>query len=242
MSNTRAAPINAKPRAFAGVNDRRLTQASHRTVVFPFHDNLQLRRIGRADPLFEGVKRAVDIAGAATVTLLISPLLAGLAVAIKADSKGPVLFKQRRTGRYGQVFYIYKFRSMTTMDDGAVVRQAEAGDQRVTRLGRFIRATSLDELPQLFNVLRGEMSLVGPRPHALAHDEFYAKLIPGYRLRQAVKPGITGLAQVRRQRGPTPTVDLMANRVESDIQYVRSRSVMLDLKILVRTVFALKGL
>jgi putative colanic acid biosynthesis UDP-glucose lipid carrier transferase len=187
------------------------------------------------------VKRAIDVAVASAATLFVMPLLAAIAVAIKLDSSGPVLFRQSRNGYRGEPFRIFKFRTMTVMEDGGTVVQASKNDQRVTRIGRFLRRTSLDELPQLFNVLSGEMSLVGPRPHALAHDELYAKMIENYALRQHVKPGITGWAQVNGYRGETPTVDLMYRRIEFDLWYAANCSLPLDILILVRTVTVLWG-
>ena len=186
-------------------------------------------------------KRVIDIAAASFITLFVLPLLAGIAVAIKLDSPGPVLFRQNRNGARGRTFRIFKFRTMTVMEDGGAVVQASKNDQRVTRIGRFLRRSSLDELPQLFNVLSGEMSLVGPRPHALAHDELYAKIIENYALRQHVKPGITGWAQVNGFRGETPTVDLMYRRIELDLWYAANCSLTLDIFILLRTVSVLWG-
>jgi Undecaprenyl-phosphate glucose phosphotransferase len=187
------------------------------------------------------VKRTIDVAVASAATLFVLPLFAAIAVAIKLDSSGPVLFRQSRNGCRGEPFRIFKFRTMTVMEDGGTVVQASRNDQRVTRIGRFLRRTSLDELPQLFNVLAGEMSLVGPRPHALAHDELYAKMIENYALRQHVKPGITGWAQVNGYRGETPTVDLMYRRIEYDLWYAANCSLPLDILILVRTVTVLWG-
>jgi putative colanic acid biosynthesis UDP-glucose lipid carrier transferase len=154
------------------------------------------------------------------------------------DSRGPALFRQTRTGLNGRQFRIYKFRTMTVQEDGAVIRQATQGDARVTQIGRMLRKTSLDELPQLINVIRGEMSLVGPRPHALAHDKYYGREIPAYERRFAVKPGITGWAQVNGARGETATVADMQRRVDLDLWYVEHRSLALDLKILAWTVVA----
>ncbi len=187
------------------------------------------------------VKRAIDVVVAGSATLFILPLLVVIALAVKFDSKGPVLFRQSRNGYRGKPFRIFKFRTMTVMEDGQAVVQARKNDQRVTRVGRFLRKTSLDELPQLLNVLLGEMSLVGPRPHAVAHDELYAKLIENYALRQHVKPGITGWAQVNGYRGETPTVDLMYRRIEYDLWYAANCSLSLDILILVRTASALWG-
>jgi Undecaprenyl-phosphate glucose phosphotransferase len=185
------------------------------------------------------VKRVVDIALASTALLCLWPLFLIIAVAIKLDSRGGVIFTQNRVGFNGRTFRIYKFRSMRTLDDGPVVVQAKRGDARVTGVGRWIRSTSLDELPQLFNVLKGDMSLVGPRPHVIAHDREYSALIEDYAMRHHVKPGITGLAQVVGYRGETATPDLMARRVEYDLWYIANWSLWLDLKILARTVIAL---
>jgi Undecaprenyl-phosphate glucose phosphotransferase len=185
-----------------------------------------------------GTKRALDIAVAAFVLCLLAPAFIVIAAAIKLDSSGPVFFQQRRNGYRGREFRIVKFRTMTVQEDGDAVTQARRDDQRVTRVGRWLRKTSFDELPQLLNILRGEMSLVGPRPHAVAHDELYAKLIENYELRQHVKPGVTGWAQVNGLRGETPTVDLMFRRIEFDLWYAANSSVALDLQILARTVSA----
>ena len=187
------------------------------------------------------VKRAIDIVAASAATLFVLPLFAAIAVAIKLDSSGPVFFRQNRNGYRGEPFRIFKFRTMTVMEDGGTVVQASRNDQRVTRVGRFLRRTSLDELPQLFNVLSGEMSLVGPRPHALAHDELYARMIENYAVRQHVKPGITGWAQVNGYRGETPTLDLMYRRIEYDLWYAANCSLPLDILILVRTATVLWG-
>jgi putative colanic acid biosynthesis UDP-glucose lipid carrier transferase len=158
------------------------------------------------------------------------------------DSPGPVFFQQQRTGWNGKKFNIWKFRSMVVHDSGAgPLKQAEKHDPRITRVGRFIRKTSLDELPQLINVLRGEMSLVGPRPHAIQHDAEYSKRIANYFGRHSIKPGITGLAQVRGYRGETKDINQMIHRIESDIEYINNWSIWLDISILFRTVTALSG-
>jgi putative colanic acid biosysnthesis UDP-glucose lipid carrier transferase len=182
------------------------------------------------------VKRATDFALAAIILVLISPVMLALAIGVKLSSPGPVIFKQRRTGLDGKDILVFKFRSMVTQDNGAVVRQATKGDPRITPFGAFIRKTSLDELPQLFNVLFGSMSLVGPRPHAVAHNEEYRKIVQAYMLRHKVRPGITGWAQVNGYRGETDTVDKMAARVHYDLEYLRNWSLALDLKIIARTV------
>jgi undecaprenyl-phosphate galactose phosphotransferase/putative colanic acid biosynthesis UDP-glucose lipid carrier transferase len=181
------------------------------------------------------LKRAVDVMLAGAAVALLAPLLLIVSTAIKLTSRGPIIFKQDRRGFNGQKFRIYKFRTMTVMENGARIAQAQPNDKRVTTLGSFLRATSIDELPQLFNVLRGEMSLVGPRPHAIAHDDEYSKLIGNYPYRQHVKPGITGWAQVNGFRGETGRIELMEQRVDLDLWYVSNWSVWLDLAILART-------
>jgi exopolysaccharide biosynthesis polyprenyl glycosylphosphotransferase len=180
-------------------------------------------------------KRVLDVSASLLLVLLLAPVLALVSLAILLDSRGPLLFCQRRTGRNGKTFGILKFRSMHVLEDGAEVTQAARGDARVTRVGRVIRKLSLDELPQLFNVIAGDMSLVGPRPHALAHDTFYGAAISNYALRQKVKPGITGWAQVNGARGATPTLDVMRQRVDLDAWYVAHAGLALDLQILLRT-------
>jgi putative colanic acid biosynthesis UDP-glucose lipid carrier transferase len=181
------------------------------------------------------VKRASDLALAGTALLLTSPLLLAIAWGVKRSSPGPVLFKQRRYGMDGREIVVYKFRTMTCTEDGNAIRQAARGDPRVTRFGRFLREYSLDELPQFINVLQGRMSVVGPRPHAVAHNEMYRKLIRGYMLRHKVKPGITGLAQVNGLRGETDTIEKMRSRVECDLEYLRHWSLILDLQIVLKT-------
>jgi exopolysaccharide biosynthesis polyprenyl glycosylphosphotransferase len=164
------------------------------------------------------------------------PLLILVALAIKIDSRGPVLFRQTRYGFNGKPFKIFKFRSMSVLEDGATIIQARAGDSRVTRIGALIRKTSIDEIPQLLNVLRGEMSIVGPRPHAAAHDDYYLEQIEDYAFRHHVKPGITGWAQVHGQRGETETLDKMQQRVQYDLWYINNWSLWLDCMIMLRTV------
>ena len=181
------------------------------------------------------IKRALDIVLATALLVFLSPILVLIAVLIKCDSAGPVLFRQMRTGYRGQLFRIFKFRTMRVLEDGPVVMQASREDHRVTRIGGILRRSSLDELPQLLNVLTGDMSLVGPRPHAVAHDKSYALQIPDYILRQHVLPGITGWAQVNGFRGETSTIDAMYRRVEHDIWYARNCSLFLDVQIMFRT-------
>jgi putative colanic acid biosysnthesis UDP-glucose lipid carrier transferase len=186
-------------------------------------------------------KRAMDIVISGLGLLALSPLLLLIAAGVKATSRGPVLFRQRRYGLDGEEILVYKFRSMKVCEDGPVVTQARKSDPRVTPLGAFLRRSSLDELPQLINVLEGKMSLVGPRPHAVAHNEQYRKLIDGYMIRHKVRPGITGLAQVNGLRGETETLEKMAARVRFDLEYLRNWSPWLDIKILFKTVGALVG-
>lgn len=182
------------------------------------------------------LKRSADLVLGTLLLLGAAIPMLAVAAAVKFTSKGPVFFRQKRYGINGQEILVWKFRSMTCQDNGAAVKQATKGDSRITPVGAFLRKTSLDELPQLFNVLEGSMSLVGPRPHASAHNEQYRSLIDGYMLRHKVKPGITGLAQVMGYRGETETLDKMEGRVRYDHQYIRDWSLGMDLKILARTV------
>jgi exopolysaccharide biosynthesis polyprenyl glycosylphosphotransferase len=186
-------------------------------------------------------KRSLDVvvALASLVTLLPALLLIGLV--IRLESPGSVIFRQDRVGLRGRVFRIWKFRTMYDDQLEPTCSQASRGDPRVTRFGRFLRHTSLDELPQLINVLAGDMSLIGPRPHAVEHDRYYSPLIPGYDLRHLVRPGITGWAQVNRCRGETETLDKMVRRLEHDLYYVRHGALWLDLKIMVLTIRVMKG-
>lgn len=181
-------------------------------------------------------KRAFDIAVASTALLLLLPLFGVIALAVKMDSEGPVFFRQTRSGFNGRPFKIFKFRSMTVAEDGDKVGQATKNDKRVTRLGGFLRKSSLDELPQLLNVLRGEMSVVGPRPHAMAHDKEFAEFADNYAFRHHVKAGMTGWAQVHGARGETDTVEKIQRRVDLDLWYVKHWSLTLDFSILFRTV------
>jgi Undecaprenyl-phosphate glucose phosphotransferase len=183
-------------------------------------------------------KRIFDMVAASVILVMTLPLMALIALAIRLDSKGPVLFLQRRYGFNQQAFRIFKFRTMTTTDDGDVIRQATRNDARITRVGRILRRYNLDELPQLLNVIGGQMSLVGPRPHALAHDHEFQRKIALYARRHNVKPGITGWAQVNGLRGETDTDDKMARRISFDHWYIDNWSFWLDLGILLRTVFS----
>jgi len=183
------------------------------------------------------IKRILDLVLASLAIMMLCPLFVLIAVAVKIDSSGPIIFKQRRNGFNRLEFQIFKFRTMRVLEDGQEIPQAQRHDPRVTRVGRLLRRTSIDELPQLFNVVRGDMSLVGPRPHALAHDNQYSSLIDAYCFRHHVKPGITGWAQVHGLRGETRCVDAMAQRIEFDLWYINNWSFVLDIRILARTFF-----
>jgi Undecaprenyl-phosphate glucose phosphotransferase len=182
-------------------------------------------------------KRLADVLLASLILVLLAPTMALIALLIKLDSRGPVLFMQTRSGFNGRPFRICKFRTMSVLEDGPVVRQATRNDPRITHLGRLLRRTNIDELPQLLNVIAGDMSLVGPRPHAAAHNSEYEKIIANYAYRYHVKPGLTGWAQINGFRGETQTLDLMAKRIEYDLWYINNWSLWLDLKILLRTLF-----
>lgn len=191
-------------------------------------------------PLEAASKRLFDVALASVALILLAPLLGLVALAIKLDSKGPVFFRQRRRGYNLGEFRMWKFRTMMTLDDGDTIRQAKQGDDRVTRVGRILREYSLDELPQLLNVIAGDMSLVGPRPHAVAHDRFFEKRIEKYPRRLNVKPGITGWAQVNGLRGATETDYSMRQRVEHDLYYIDNWSLLFDVYIIALTVLSRK--
>jgi putative colanic acid biosynthesis UDP-glucose lipid carrier transferase len=244
-----ALPMASQPRILKLLEELRDTTASIYFVpdIFLF-DLIQARVDTIADiavvavcetPFygFNGlVKRVSDFLLASAILLLISPLMLAIAIGVKLSSPGPVLFKQRRYGVDGGKIVVYKFRSMTVAEDGEVVKQATKDDVRVTPFGAFLRKTSLDELPQFINVLQGRMSVVGPRPHAVAHNELYRKLIRGYMIRHKVRPGITGLAQVHGYRGETETVEKMKARIEYDLAYLRNWSLLLDLQIILKTI------
>jgi putative colanic acid biosynthesis UDP-glucose lipid carrier transferase len=182
-------------------------------------------------------KRLEDIVMSIIILAFISPVLVLIAFFVKFTSPGPVIFRQVRYGMDGKPIKVWKFRSMTVMENDNIVVQAKKHDIRITKVGKFLRRTSLDELPQFFNVLFGEMSIVGPRPHAVSHNEQYRSLIEGYMLRHKVKPGITGWAQINGWRGETDTLDKMQKRVEYDLEYIREWSVWFDIKIIILTVF-----
>jgi putative colanic acid biosynthesis UDP-glucose lipid carrier transferase len=182
-------------------------------------------------------KRAEDLVVGSIILLIISPLMLAIAAGVKLSSSGPVIFKQRRYGLHGEVIEVWKFRSMSVCEDGDNIPQAKLGDKRITRFGAFLRSTSLDELPQFINVLQGSMSIVGPRPHAVAHNEQYRGIIHGYMLRHKIKPGITGWAQINGWRGETDTLEKMQKRVEFDLEYMRNWSMWLDVKIIALTIW-----
>lgn len=194
------------------------------------HDN------ARWHPATARSKRLLDIHVAVILIVLVLPAMALVALLVRTTSPGPVLFRQRRTGLNGQPFHVLKFRTMYVTEDGDAVRHATRRDTRVTPVGAILRATSVDELPQLFNVLRGDMSLVGPRPHALAHDRHYGELLADYTLRFAVRPGITGLAQVRGLRGEIHQLSCMERRVRADCEYIERWSLAFDLVIILQTI------
>ncbi len=243
-----ALPMASQPRILNLLDELKDTTASIYFVPDIFMTDLiqgQMVNVGPmpvmavCDTPFHGasgaVKRASDIAISLLVLLLASPVLLALAIAVKLSSPGPIIFKQRRYGLDGKEILVYKFRSMTTTDNGANVQQAQRNDPRITPLGRVLRKSSLDELPQFINVLQGRMSIVGPRPHAVAHNETYRKLVKGYMVRHKVRPGITGWAQVSGYRGETETVEKMAKRIEYDLEYLRNWSLGFDLWIMVKT-------
>ena len=241
-------PISARPRIRALLDELRDTTASIYFVPDLFAFDLMQARFGeiggmpliavRETPFcgMTGVlKRASDIVFSVAALLVAAPVMLAIAVLVRKSSPGPILFRQRRYGLDGREFVVYKFRTMTVCEDD-VIRQATRDDPRITPIGRFLRRTSLDELPQLVNVLAGTMSLVGPRPHAVAHNEHYRKLVSGYMLRHKVRPGITGLAQVNGLRGETANLEKMYQRVQFDLEYLKHWSLGLDLRILLKTV------
>lgn len=242
-------PMIARPRVLQILDDLKDTTASIYFVPdMSITDLIQGRSdsvcginvISVCDTPFRGLngilKRASDIVLSSIILLLVSPFMILIAIMIKLESSGPAIFKQRRYGLDGEQILVYKFRSMAVEEDGSTVLQAKKNDQRVTRFGAFLRRTSMDELPQFFNVLQGRMSVVGPRPHAVAHNEMYRTLIKGYMVRHKVKPGITGWAQVNGYRGETDTLDKMQARIDYDLDYLRNWSLQLDLFIVLKTV------
>ncbi len=244
-----ALPMTSEPRVLDLLDDLKDTTTSIYFVpdVFIF-DLIQARIddvagipvIAVCETPFSGImglaKRVSDVLFSVMILILVLPVMLMIAALIKATSKGPVLFKQRRYGLDGQQIIVYKFRSMAVSEDGSLVTQATKDDARVTSIGKFIRKTSLDELPQFVNVIQGRMSVVGPRPHAVAHNETYRKVIKGYMIRHKVRPGITGWAQVNGFRGETETIDKMKTRIDYDLDYLRQWSLMLDIKIIFKTI------
>ena len=186
-------------------------------------------------------KRLIDVSLATFALIFLLPALIAIAIAIKLESSGPVLFRQERYGANRRVFRLYKFRSMNVMETSGAFTQARPADSRITRVGAILRRTSLDELPQLINVIRGEMSLVGPRPHAVAMDQAFAQVLPHYTDRHFVRPGLTGLAQIAGHRGPTEGTEQIRERLRRDRAYIRKWSVMLDLKLIAETPLKLLG-
>jgi putative colanic acid biosynthesis UDP-glucose lipid carrier transferase len=243
-----ALPVSHLARVQKLLDDLRDTTVSiyYVPMVFPF-DSIQggtseflgVPLIALCETPFHGYrgvsKRLSDLILASVILIPMTPFMLLIALLVRLSSAGPVIFKQRRYGLDGQEIVVYKFRTMTVTEDGDCIRQATRADSRITPLGRLLRRTSIDELPQLLNVLQGRMSLVGPRPHAVAHNELYRKLIKGYMLRHKVAPGITGLAQVHGMRGETQTLEQMEARLKYDLDYLRHWSPLLDLKILIKT-------
>ena len=183
------------------------------------------------------VKRGMDIVVAAVALVFFLPVMALTAIAIRLDGPGPVIFRQHRKGFNGKQFVMFKFRTMIVQENGPVIAQASRDDPRVTAIGRLLRTASIDELPQLLNVLRGDMSLIGPRPHALAHDNQFEKVLSDYAFRHHVKPGMTGWAQCNGARGATPSIEHIAERVRLDLWYINNWSLWLDIQILIKTFF-----
>lgn len=242
-------PMGSQPRILRLLDELRDTTASIYFVPDIFlYDLIQARVddingipvVAVCESPFYGVnglvKRLSDIVLATLILVLVAPLMLAIAVGVKLSSPGPVIFRQRRYGLDGKEILVYKFRTMRVQEDGIEVPQAHKDDPRVTRFGRFLRRNSLDELPQFINVLQGRMSVVGPRPHAVSHNEAYRKLVKGYMIRHKVKPGITGLAQVSGARGETDTVEKMHKRIEYDLAYLRNWSLKLDLEIILKTI------
>lgn len=242
-------PMSSQPRILQVLDGLKDTTASiHFVPDMYITDMIQARSdsvcgvtvISVCDTPFRGVngilKRASDVVLSLLILLLIFPLMLVIALTVKLGSPGAIIFKQRRYGLDGEQIIVYKFRSMTVTEDGGAIQQAQKNDARVTRLGAFLRKTSLDELPQFVNVLQGRMSIVGPRPHAVAHNEMYRALIKSYMVRHKVKPGITGWAQVNGHRGETSTLDKMQRRIDCDLDYLRNWSLRLDFFIILKTI------
>lgn len=242
-------PMIARPRVLQILDDLKDTTASIYFVPDMFITDLIQGRsdsvcgvnvISVCDTPFRGfngiLKRASDIVLSLLILMLVSPFMLLIAIMVKIGSPGPAIFKQRRYGLDGEQILVYKFRSMAVVEDGGTIAQARKNDKRITKVGAFLRRTSLDELPQFFNVLQGRMSIVGPRPHAVAHNEMYRTLIKGYMVRHKVRPGITGWAQVNGYRGETETLDKMQARIDYDLDYLRNWSLQLDFFIVLKTI------
>lgn len=242
-------PMIARPRVLQILDDLKDTTASIYFVPDMFITDLIQGRsdsvfgvnvISVCDTPFRGLngilKRASDIVLSLLILLLVSPVMIVIGIMVKLGSPGPAIFKQRRYGLDGEQILVYKFRSMAVVEDGGTIQQAKKNDQRITKIGSILRRTSLDELPQFFNVLQGRMSIVGPRPHAVAHNEMYRTLIKGYMVRHKVRPGITGWAQVNGYRGETDTLDKMQARIDYDLDYLRNWSLQLDFFIVLKTI------
>ncbi len=242
-------PMENRPRIVKLLDELKDTTASIYFLPDIFLSDLIQGNVGQVDGIpvitlyetpFAGVdgiiKRMFDLLFSAAALVSISPILLIISLGVKMSSPGPIIFKQRRYGLDGKQIVVYKFRTMTVAEDGAVVVQATMQDQRITAFGKLLRKTSLDELPQFMNVLQGRMSVVGPRPHAVAHNETYRKIIKGYMVRHKVRPGITGWAQVNGFRGETDTLDKMQSRIEYDIDYLRNWSPKLDIYIVLKTI------
>ena len=245
-----ALPMRAEKKMKTLIHDLGNSSASVHYVpdIFTFNlMNSRMRQIGGIptisvyDTPFDSVgrfiKRVLDLCLSFIILMIIALPMLVIYCAIKIDSPGPVIFKQRRYGLSGETFWVWKFRSMSSQDNGEHIQQASKNDARITRLGSFLRKSSLDELPQFINVLQGTMSIVGPRPHAVAHNELYRHEIDQYMLRHIVKPGITGWAQINGWRGETDTADKMEKRIEFDLHYIRNWSIILDIKIIFLTIF-----
>ncbi len=242
-------PMIARPRVLQILDDLKDTTASIYFVPDMFITDLIQGRsdsvcgvsvISVCDTPFRGfngiLKRMSDIVLSLLILILVSPVMLLIALMVKVGSPGPAIFKQRRYGLDGEQILVYKFRSMAVVEDGSIIQQAKKNDHRITKLGSILRRTSLDELPQFFNVLQGRMSIVGPRPHAVAHNEMYRTLIKGYMVRHKVRPGITGWAQVNGYRGETDTLEKMQARIDYDLDYLRNWSLQLDLFIVLKTI------
>jgi putative colanic acid biosynthesis UDP-glucose lipid carrier transferase len=244
-----ALPMTSQPRIMALLNNLRDTTASiyfvpdlflFELIQAKFSSIMDIPIVAVCESPIIGInsviKRIIDVTFSLSILLFVTPLMLLIAIGVKLSSRGPVLFKQRRYGLDGKEIVVYKFRSMTVIEDNEQVKQATREDPRITRFGSFLRKSSLDELPQFINVLQGRMSIVGPRPHAISHNEMYRRLIKGYMIRHKVKPGITGWAQVKGFRGETDTVEKMQSRIFYDIQYLQNWSIFIDLLIIFKTI------